>query len=109
MGKAAQRKGRNAEREFSELLNSYGFHTQPGQPLNFGTCADVTGLPGIHLEIKRHEKTSLTEWLRQSQTDADKFHDGIPVVAHRRSRQPWIISMTVENFIQLYKKGFTNE
>lgn len=109
MGKASQRKGRRAEAEFSELLNSYGFSTQPGQPLSFGKMPDVIGMPGIHLEIKRHEKTSLTEWLRQSQTDADKFHDGIPLVAHRRSRQPWIISMTVENFIQLYKKGFINE
>lgn len=105
MGKTEQRKGRNAEREFSELLNSYGFHTQPGQPLNFGEMPDVVGLPNVHFEIKRHEATHLTEWLRQSQTDADKFHDGIAVVAHRRSRQPWIISMTVENFIKLYKRG----
>ena len=55
MGKAAQRKGRNAEREFSELLNSYGFHTQPGQPLNFGTCADVTGLPPETITRKFHK------------------------------------------------------
>lgn len=105
MGRSQQRKGRTAEKEFSELLNSYGFHTQPGQPLSFGACADITGLPGIHLEIKRHESTNLTSWLRQAQADADKFHDGIPVVCHRRSRQPWIVSMTVDNFLKLYQKG----
>ena len=109
MGRTAQRKGRNAERELSLILNSYGFDTEPAPPLNFGTIPDITGMPGLHVEVKRHEKICLTEWLRQAQTDSEKFHDGIAVVMHRQNRQPWIVSMSLENFIEIYKKGFLNE
>lgn len=106
MSKSQQRKGRNAEIELSEILNSHGFHTHPGRALSFGIEPDVTGVQGIHIECKRHEKPALTAWLKQSQEDAERFMDGLPVVIHRQSRQPWIVSMSIETFTELYKKGF---
>lgn len=105
MGASQQRKGRNAERELSAIINGYGFHTEPAQALNFGKIPDIVGLPGIHIECKRHERTNLYAWVEQSETDAERFTDGLPIVAHRLNRKPWLITMSLETFIKLYEKG----
>lgn len=102
MGKASQKKGRQGEKELSEILNSYGFNTRPGNALNFGKEPDVIGIDGIHCEVKRHERMDLYAWLRQSQEDSQKFKDGLPCVMHRSNRHGWIVSMPLESWIELY-------
>ncbi len=59
-GKASQRKGRAGELELAELLREAGFPSvRAGAPLSYGCWPDVEGLPGIHCEVKRHEKVEL--------------------------------------------------
>ena len=36
--------------------------------------------------------------------DADKFKDGLPAVFHRRNRTEWLVTMTLTDWIRLYKR-----
>ena len=105
MGKSSQRKGRDAERELSALLNGYGHSTRPGKPVSFGTEPDIVGLPGVHIEVKRREQTDLSAALRQAQEDAAFFRDGLPAVFHRGNRQAWRVTMLLTDWMQLYGGG----
>lgn len=103
MGKSSQRKGAAGERELVSVLNEYGFETQRGGSETFGTRPDVAGLPGIHIEVKRVERLNIWEAMQQSCRDAVKFRDGMPAVFHRRNRQPWLVTMRLDDFVRLYQ------
>ena len=98
-----QKKGRHGEIELSRILNSNGIPAKPGTALNFGTVPDVTGIDGIHVEVKRVEKLNVTEAMGQAVRDAEKFGDGLPALFHRRNRNPWLVTMRLEDWLKLYK------
>lgn len=104
-GKASQSKGRRGELELSRLLQGYGYDVQPGQSQSYGSTPDITGLPGIHIECKRHERAEVWAWMAQAERDANRFQDGAPAVFFRRSRSPWLVVMKLEDWIKLYRKG----
>ena len=105
MGRASQRKGRTAERELCTLLNQNGFSVRPGTALNFGTEADLCELEGIHIECKRNEHLNIYGAMEQAEKDAERFADGMPCVFHRKNRKHWLVTMRLENWIDLYRKG----
>lgn len=98
-----QKKGRHGEIELSRILNSNGIPARPGSALNFGTVPDVTGIPGIHAEVKRVEKLNVHEAMGQAIKDSEKFGDGMPALFHRRNRTPWLVTMRLEDWLKLYK------
>lgn len=102
-GAKSQRKGRKAEIELSELLREHGIPAQVGDALNYGTQPDIQGVDGIHVECKRTEQIRLAEWMQQAGRDAKRFGDGLPAVFFRRSRSPWLVCMTLEDWMQIYK------
>lgn len=55
MGAKSQRKGADGERELAALLREYGYPIERGGSLSFGEVPDLTGLPGVHIEVKRVE------------------------------------------------------
>lgn len=63
------------------------------------------GLPGIHIEVKRVERLNVGEAMGQAIRDAGRFHDGVPVLFHRRNRQPWLVTMRFEDWIRGYQKS----
>ena len=101
--KASQRKGRGGEIELSTILNDHGIPATPGNPLNFGRVPDVVGVEGIHVEVKRVEKLNVGEAMNQAIRDSEKFRDGMPALFHRRNRQPWLVTMRLEDWLKLYK------
>ena len=103
MGKSSQRKGAEGERELAALLRDYGFDTQRGGSLSFGEVPDLTGLPGVHIECKRVERLNVPEAMQQAVTDSQRFKDGMPALFHRRNRQPWLVTIRLEDFMQLYQ------
>ena len=109
MGRSSQRKGADGERELTELLKQYGYTVQRGGSETYGTVPDITGLPGVHIEVKRVEKLNILEAMKQSVRDAERFKDGIPAVFHRRNRQPWLVTLRLSDFMELYKNGTHNE
>ncbi len=104
MSRSQQRKGKGGELELASILNEYGYPVKRGGSQTFGTVPDITGLPGIHVEVKRQERLNLTEAMKQATRDADRFQDGMPTVFHRRNRQPWLVTMLLDDWMQLYVK-----
>ena len=107
MGRSSQRKGRDGERELRDKLREYGYTVECGDPLSFGDVPDLVGLPDIHIECKRTEKTKISEWMQQAIRDAERFGDGAPAVFHRRNRESWYVTMRLQDFMMLYG-GNTN-
>ena len=91
------------------LLQGYGYPVQPGEAVSFGSTPDLTGLDGVHIECKRGEKQALYEWIEQAQRDSGKFKDGLPAIFWRKNRAPWLVCMTLADWISLYQRQKTAE
>ena len=102
-GKTSQRKGAAGERELAAILQQYGYTCDRGGSLTFGEVADITGLPGIHIEVKRVEKLNVGEAMEQSILDSERMRDGMPALFHRRNRKPWLVTMRLEDWLKLYR------
>lgn len=109
MGKINSRaKGAAGERELSNKLKEYGFETRRGQQFcGANGDADVVGLPGVHIECKRVEKLDLEKAYTQAVNDAKE--NEIPIVFHRKNREKWKITMSLEDFMKFYKGEFKRE
>ncbi len=95
-------KGKRGELEVAHILNKHGYtDARRGQQYHGGgDSPDVRGLPGVHIEVKRVERLNLTEAYAQAIRDAA---DGeIPAVFHKRNREPWMVTVTLEDFLKLY-------
>ena len=103
MGKSSQRKGADGERELVEILQRSGYNVERGGSETFGAVPDVIGLPGVHVEVKRCEQLRIPEWMNQAIRDAAKF-GGMPTLFHRRNREPWLVTMLLSDWLQLYRK-----
>lgn len=108
-GKRSQRKGRAGELELARILQGYGYPVEPGQAVSYGATPDLTGLPGIHIECKRVERLNVGEAMAQAIRDTDRFHDGAPTLFYRRNRQPWLVTMRLEDWMKLYSPEADNE
>lgn len=101
-GRSAQAKGRRAEIELAAYLRANGYTAaQPGAPLNYGKEADITGINGLHIECKRHEKIEINKWYEQAAADAERMQDGKPVVIFRQNRRQWMIALSLADFLAL--------
>ncbi len=101
----SQRKGAEGEKELTHILQDKGYSVKRGGILNYRIYPDVVGLPGVHVEVKRCEKLNLLKAIKQAQEDAARFLDGQPAVFHRRNREPWLVTMTLEEWIKLYGRA----
>ena len=82
-------KGKRGELELAQLLRSQGhLRARRGQQYSgVNGDADVVGVKGIHIEVKRQEKVNDEKWIRQAEDDARKGE--IPVVIYRRNHEQW--------------------
>ncbi len=94
-------KGAAGEREFSNLCKKHGFQTRRGQQYSGIEGKDVVGLDGIHIEVKRVERLNVSQAIGQA--IRDKTDGEIPIVAHRKNREDWLVTMTADNWFKLYK------
>ena len=96
-------KGAGGERELAKKLREYGYDCRRGQQFSGANGdADVVGLPGIHIECKRVERLNLEDAMAQSRRDAREGE--IPVVMHRKTRSPWMVTMTLEDWMEIYRE-----
>lgn len=104
MGKASRDKGKRGERELAGKLREHGFDARRGVQYHGGPDSpDVTGLEGVHIEVKRVERLSLYDALSQAKADAGLGE--MPVVMHRRNNCEWVVIQPLEDWINLYKNG----
>jgi len=103
--KGRRDKGIVGEREVMRVLTDAGF--------------DVRGLEGkgdhlamkeegprfqirhylFHIEVKRQETLRPDEWSHQSEAEAPQ--GSVPVVVYRRSREPWRVSIKLDDLLRL--------
>lgn len=101
-------KGAAGERELAHELEKYGFTARRGQQFcGANGDADVVGVPGLHIECKRVERLNLEEAMEQSRRDAREGEK--PVVMHRKNRKPWLVTISLEDFMEILKGGQNGE
>jgi Holliday junction resolvase len=101
-------KGARGEREFAKELQAMGFEARRGQQFSGGKESPdvITNVVGIHWEVKRVEALNLDKAMAQAVTDGG---DSVPVVAHRKDRGPWMITIRLDDllrFVKLFKIPF---
>lgn len=99
----SKQKGARGERELSSKLKEYGYNTRRGQQYcGANGDADVIGLVGIHIECKRVERLNIYDAISQAKSDAKEGE--LPTVFHRKDRSEWLVTMTFDDWMKLYKE-----
>lgn len=102
----SRRKGADGEREFASLCRKHGYSgvRRTAQYCgNTGDAADLVGLPGIHVEVKRVEQLNVHRAMEQAVRDSAESDD-VPIVAHRKNGKKWLITMRAEDWFKMYRK-----
>lgn len=111
-----KRKGDAGELELLHLLEDRGIECRRNQQGILAGFCGGSGNPDIwarisgrelHIECKRTERFGLYPSLRQAQRDAAGT-DAVPIVAHRMNRQPWVVVMALEDFVDLMRAEVNN-
>ena len=103
----SRQKGKRGELELVHVLKSHDFDVRRGQQYSGASGdADVIGIAGLHIEVKRVERLNIQDALEQARRDA---RDGeVPAVFHRRNNEEWKVTMSIEDFVRIwraYEKG----
>lgn len=105
----SKKKGNAGERELYNILKQYGEAERHDQTYVGGKdnpdISFSTGGVDYHIEAKRTERLQLHKAIEQAENDAG---NRIPVVVHRRNREPWYITMKLKDFLQNVKGGKSN-
>lgn len=102
MGKInSKKKGAIGELELSKYLHGFGYEARRGRQYSGSPDSpDVVSDFPCHIECKRVENLNLAKAYEQSVSDAS---DKPPCVIHRKNRTPWMITLSLEHFIDLTK------
>lgn len=97
-------KGKRGELELAKKLKEYGYDCRRSQQYcGSNGDADVVGLPGIHIEVKRVEKLNLYNAVSQAVGEAQ---DGeIPAVFHRKNNRNWLVTIPLDEWMKLYNES----
>lgn len=101
----SRQKGARGERLWRDVLRAQGFEAIRGCQ-NAGRFAGGQEAPDVicnlpfHFEVKFVEKLNVSNAIAQATRDAnEKF----PVVAHKKSREDWLVTMDANLFFQMVK------
>lgn len=109
----SREKGKRGERELALFLREHGYEARRGQQYSGANGdADVEGLEGVHIECKRVENLNIDKAMEQSVRDAyaDSIKQGktlTPTVFHRKNGKKWLVTLSAEDFLKIYKNGGT--
>lgn len=98
-------KGKRGELEFARLCRENGYNARRTAQYcgNTGDAADVGGLPGVHVEVKRVERLNIQEAMQQAAHDARPGE--MPMVFHKRNYCPWLVTLSANDFFKLYREA----
>ena len=111
-GKASREKGKRFERWVANYFSEHGVSARRTAQYcgKTGAAGDVEGVPGVHIECKAVEKLNLEAAYQQSVRDAEAAGRGeIPVVIHKKSRKPAMITLALEDWISMYLVWMDNQ
>ena len=99
----SQRKGASGERELLAIIQAHGIPARRniqryvGGRNNPDISAEYLGLK-LHIEVKRRERLNLRVAMQQAVSDAEG--KAFPLVVHRSSRQPWLVTFRLDDFFK---------
>lgn len=97
-----RQKGASFERQMANYFREKGYDTHRGIQYRSGQEeADVVGLRGVHLELKRVENLNLQKAMEQSIRDAKDGEK--PVVISKKNRQPILVTMLLDDWMEFYE------
>lgn len=106
IGRASRQKGARFELEIAHYLKAHGYpdaHRTAQHCGKTGAAGDVEGVGGLHVECKHVEKLNLYNAYHQAVHDSDASGSGnIPVVIHRKNREETLVTLSLDDFIQIY-------
>ena len=110
----SRKKGARGERQWRDELRAAGFTARRGQQFSGSAeSPDVIceELSCFHFEVKAVEKLNIEEAMQQARQDARRgspshLHPKAPVVAHRRSFRPWLVTMDATTFFALLRGDY---
>lgn len=100
-------KGARGERQFRDKCREHGWQVRRTAQYcgKSGDAADISGLPGIHVEVKVGGTIRLYDARDQAKRDAEAAGKGdLPIVAHKRDRDEWLITMRADDWFLLYRE-----
>lgn len=100
----SRQKGKRGELEIARIFRDYGYRDcRRGQQYSGANGdADVVGLPGIHIEVKRRERLDIYAAINQAKKDSRS--DDLPVVMHRKNDCEWLVTMPMDAWIEIYRE-----
>ena len=89
MGKFQREKGKRGEREAAkELSRLLGIPVTRSQQFKGSPeSADLAGVDGLHIEVKRTERLRLYKAIEQAAAESG---GDCSIVLHRRNNKPWV-------------------
>ena len=111
MSKAARDKGQRGERLFRDLLREEGYASadRNAQQYKGGShqCPDVLcdELSALHFEVKFVESLNVRSAVDQATRDAGPHK--LPIVAHKTSAKPWLVTLSATHFFRILREGVT--
>ena len=111
MGKMSREKGKRFERQLAHYFQEHGFDAHRSAQFmgKTGQAADVIGIPNIHCEAKHQERMMLYDWMDQAIRDSGAAMDGYPTVFHKKNNAETLVTMRLNDWMELYKKGQNND
>ena len=111
MGKQQRDKGKRGERAWRDELRAAGFDPETTYRTNqfSGKCPDGSPdvhcgeLPDLHFEVKNVEK--LNVWAAMDRALDDTPFGKLAVVAHTKSNQGFLVTMTSEAFFDIVRES----
>ena len=103
----SKKKGARFERLLASKFREYGYDVRRTAQYcgKTGDAADVIGLTGIHVEAKHAEQMRLYEWIAQAKRDAESGGGkSIPAVFHKKNNAEILVTMTLDNWMNLYRE-----
>lgn len=98
----SRQKGKRAELKIAHELQKYGYEARRSQQYaGINNDADVVGVPFLHIEVKNVQREAVRTWMKQSIRDAKE--DEIPVVMHKKDREPWLVTIGLDDFMKMYR------
>jgi len=106
---ASKRKGTAAESQVVQALHEAGFvHAERRALRGAADCGDITGIPGVVLEVKACREQTLAKWIDEVEVERANAGAEFGVLWHkRRGRlrpESWYVTMTGETFVLLLQQ-----
>ena len=98
-------KGARFERQVAGMFKDFGYNAFRTAQYEgkTGDCADVEGVPFLHIECKHQEKMKLYDWIAQAVRDSQK-KKRIPVVIHKQNNKEVLVTMRWVDFIDFFRE-----